>query len=98
MILSQGRLATTHGVARSAGDRQRGALIEGLLCRGEAVLESWVPGDVRAALAPFTTRGLARLEGDRLVIDPSGLPYARTIAALFDPYRQDSLRRFSSAV
>jgi len=33
-----------------------------------------------------------------LTILPGGLPYARTIAALFDPYRQDSARRFSSAV
>lgn len=98
MILSQGRLAATKGVARSAADRQRGALIEGLLCRGEAMLEGWVPGDVRASLAPFIARGLARVEANRLVIEPAGLPYARTIAALFDPYRQDCLRRFSSAV
>lgn len=27
-----------------------------------------------------------------------GLPYARTIAAIFDPYRLQSQRRFSSAV
>ena len=37
-------------------------------------------------------------EGEVLTILPAGLPYARTISALLDPYRQDSLRRFSSAV
>jgi oxygen-independent coproporphyrinogen-3 oxidase len=47
---------------------------------------------------PFIERGLATLEGGRLTIAQGGLPYARTIAALFDPYRQDSARRFSSAV
>lgn len=31
-------------------------------------------------------------------LDPRALPYARSIAARFDPYRRDSLRRFSSAV
>ena len=41
---------------------------------------------------------LAIASPDRLVIGASGLPYARTIAALFDPYRTHSPRRFSSAV
>ena len=50
------------------------------------------------ALAPFVARGLAAMDGDALRILPDGRPYARTIAALFDPYRQDSVRRFSSAV
>jgi oxygen-independent coproporphyrinogen-3 oxidase len=49
-------------------------------------------------LAPFAERGLVAVEHDWLVLRPGGLPYARTVAALFDPYRQDSLRRFSSAV
>jgi oxygen-independent coproporphyrinogen-3 oxidase len=37
-------------------------------------------------------------DGEELTIAPDGLPYARTIAAQFDPYRRDSQRRFSSAV
>ena len=41
---------------------------------------------------------LAALDDGVLTVAPAGRPYARTIAALFDPYRQDSLRRFSSAV
>jgi len=98
MLLSQDRLPAAHGVRRSRDDQRRGALIEALLCHGTASLDADLATEAAARLAPFIERGLASLEGDSLTIAPAGLPYARTIAALFDPYRQDSVRRFSSAV
>ena len=98
MLLSQDRLPATHGVRRSADDKRRGAVIEALLCYGKASLDADLAAEAAAKLTPFSERGLASLEGNRLTIAPGGLPYARTIAALFDPYRQDSVRRFSSAV
>lgn len=49
-------------------------------------------------LQPYVDAGLCGMEGEDLVIHPDGLPCARSIAARFDPYRRDSLRRFSSAV
>jgi oxygen-independent coproporphyrinogen-3 oxidase len=103
MLLSQDILPAAHGIARSADDRRRGAVIEALLCQGEAVLDADLELEAAGRLAPFVQRGLAMLEGAtldgaKLAILPDGRPYARTIAALFDPYRQDSLRRFSSAV
>ena len=49
-------------------------------------------------MTPFITRGLAQISDSVVTIAPEGLPYTRTIAALFDGYRQDSVRRFSSAV
>lgn len=98
MMLSQDRLPATHGIRRSADDQRRAAVIEGLLCRGEAPIDADLAGEVSGRLVPFVERGLARIEGGRLHIEPAALPYARTIAALFDPYRQDSVRRFSSAV
>jgi oxygen-independent coproporphyrinogen-3 oxidase len=49
-------------------------------------------------LAPFASRGLLRMADDVVIITGAGLPYARSIAAQFDVYRKDSLRRFSSAV
>ncbi len=98
MMLSQGRLPAAHGVRRSLMDQRRAELIEGLLCRHAASLDGWVSGDVIAGLEPFLARDLVSLEGSCLRIEPQGLPYARTIAALFDPYRQESQRRFSSAV
>lgn len=98
MLLSQERMPVVVGVNRSAADRARGRLIEALLCQGEARIGKERAHVLHSALTPFIDRGLATLSGDHLTILPDGLPYARTIAALFDPYRQDSLRRFSSAV
>ncbi|HCF24095.1 MULTISPECIES: oxygen-independent coproporphyrinogen III oxidase [unclassified Novosphingobium] len=98
MLLSQDVLPATHGIRRSADDQRRGAVIEALLCFGRAELDPDLAAEAALRLAPFAKRGLARMQGSTLSIAPAGLPYARTIAALFDPYRQDSLRRFSSAV
>ena len=98
MLLSQGELTGAVGVHRTASDRARGALIEDLLCRGRAQIDVPLSAATIAGLEPFVARRLIELSERRLTILPGGLPYARTIAALFDPYRQDSLRRFSSAV
>jgi len=98
MLLSQDMLTATVGVRRSADDQQRGAIIEGLLCRNEARIGMGHLAELGGALAVFVERGLAEIEGETLRITPEGLPYARTISALFDPYRQESARRFSSAV
>lgn len=98
MLLSQDILPAVGGVARSAEDRRRGEVISQLLCHGEARIDADLAREVAGRLTPFTERGLAEFDGARLAILPGGLPYARTMAALFDPYRQDSVRRFSSAV
>lgn len=98
MLLSQDRLTGSHGVLRSPQDQRRGAVIENLLCHGRAELGLDLLQEAIGALAPFRARGLIDIAGSTLEICPEGLPYARTIAALFDPYRQDSVRRFSSAV
>lgn len=98
MMLSQNRFTANRGVRRTADDRRRGDVIEQLLCQGEARLDAELLAEVAPRLGPFVERGLLTLYGSVCRIAPAGLPYARTIAAQFDPYRQDSLRRFSSAV
>jgi len=98
MLLSQGRLTGVGGVLRDAGDQRLGDIIMALLCQGAADIGAGMAADMAGDLAPFITRDLARMDGGRLTILPGGLPYARTIAALFDPYRKDAARRFSSAV
>jgi oxygen-independent coproporphyrinogen-3 oxidase len=98
MLASQGQLAARHGIRRSAEDQLRGRLIEQLLCHGHARLPAHILAELSGALCGFTVRGLASLDGADLTIPPKGLPYARTIAALLDPYRQPSQRRFSSAI
>jgi len=97
-LLSQDVLPATLGITRSAHDRETGDIINQLLCQGEAALTPERYAWVADGLDPFLARGLVEIVGGRLVIVPDGLPYARTIAALFDPYRQDAARRFSSAV
>jgi oxygen-independent coproporphyrinogen-3 oxidase len=98
MLLSQERLPGALGIVRSAADQATGLLIEQLLCVGEARVGRDRLVQLAGSLAPFIERGLADAREDWLVIHAGGLPYARTIAALFDPYRQDAMRRFSSAV
>lgn len=98
MMATQGILPVTRGIRRSADDRQRAAMIEQLLCQGQTRVSAAFLEDIADRLTPFVDRHLASMEGDELIINPRGLPYARTIAALFDPYRQHSATRFSSAV
>jgi oxygen-independent coproporphyrinogen-3 oxidase len=98
MQLSQGVHPAALGVRRSADDRKRAAVIEGLLCHGHAPV---APGLLREAwprLEPFFDRSLCTMEDELLVLGGHALPYARSIAAAFDPYRRNSPKRFSSAV
>jgi len=98
MMLSQDRFTANRGIRRTADDQRRGAVVEALLCQGRARLDADLLAETAPLLRAFVDRGLAALDGDTCVILPDGLPYARTIAAQFDPYRKDSQRRFSSAV
>ena len=91
-------LAGALGVARSADEQRRGAVIEALLCQGAAPVTPDLAAQVADRLAPFLARGLASLDDGVLRIAGDALPYARSIAALFDVHRVASTRRFSSAV
>jgi oxygen-independent coproporphyrinogen-3 oxidase len=98
MLLSQDRLPVVLGKTRSADDRRRGAVIEKLLCHGRARVCRPMLEQAWERLAPYAETGLCEVEGDYLAIADHALPYARSIAAAFDPYRQHSPRRFSSAI
>jgi oxygen-independent coproporphyrinogen-3 oxidase len=98
MLLSQHRLTANRGIVRSAEDRRRGAVIESLLCQGRAHVDADLRREALPLLRSFLEQDLCEMDGEDLVIRADGLPYARSIAARFDPYRKDSLRRFSSAV
>jgi len=92
--IAAGQLAASRGVARTAEDRDRGHIIEALLCRGEAS-----PGSLPIPdLSRFESLGLIRRQDDRLVLTPQARPYARTIAAAFDAYLRAEEQRFSNAV
>ncbi len=98
MILSQGHLPIAHGIMRSTDDQRRGKIIEQLLCQGSADIPADMLAEVDLRLEPFLDRSLVAMSDITLTILPDGLPYSRTIAALFDQYRLESQRRFSSAV
>lgn len=98
MKLSQDKLATALGIKRSAEDSARAAAIESLLCHGTARVGAHAGAELADGLAPFIARELAIFDGSQLSITAEGLPYARSIAALLDPYRQHAPTRFSSAV
>ena len=98
MLAAAGKLAAGRGIRRSPEDQVRGSVIEALLCSGSAALPPALEKATSNGLRPFIDRGLASMHQGHLSIDADGLPYARTIAALFDPYRQHASRRFSSAV
>jgi len=98
MIASQGRLSASHGISRSADDMMRGRLIEQLLCQGQANLSPCLFARIAPRLDRFVERGLATLDTMTLRLTDDGLPYARVIAGLFDPYRETTTRRFSSAI
>jgi oxygen-independent coproporphyrinogen-3 oxidase len=98
MQVTAGSFAVERGVVRTAEDGARGAIIEALLCHGGAQVRPDRLADAGPALQPFRAAGLLTVDGGELVIAPPALPYARTIAACFDPYRQADARRFSNAV
>ena len=102
-----GRLAGVRGVAVSAEDRLRGSLIERLLCDGEVdVFRAALPhrgllGSIFAdleRLEPLVLRGLVRVRGYRVTLEPWARPYARLVAAAFDSYRSAPQERFSKAI
>ncbi len=99
MRVAAGELAGARGIATPRAERRRAFLIERMLSNGAADISAIVdqPG-VRDRLAPFLDRGLARLADGWLTLRPEAAPYARSIAAIFDPWRQASRRTFSSAV
>ncbi|PEQ14034.1 oxygen-independent coproporphyrinogen III oxidase [Novosphingobium sp. PC22D] len=98
MLTSQDRLTPSRGVRRSADDRRRARVIEQLLCGQKAAIAPALRREVDASLAPYLEAGVCAFDGDDLVIAPGGLPYARSIAARFDPYRALTGNRLSSAV
>jgi len=92
-----GALAGTRGLVQSDEDQRRGAVIETLLCQEAVELPADLLEEARDGLAPFVARGLATIEGQRLVLAPHSAPYHRSIAVLFDAYRGGG-HQFSSAV
>lgn len=98
MLLSAGRLPARRGVRRTAEDRRRGAMIERMLCDGAVEADEALAFAIRPALESARAAGLVTFDKTRISLTTDGLPYARTIASLFDAYRSGSAGTFSRAV
>ena len=109
--IMSGRFATVRGFALSADDRIRGRIIESLMCNLACDIDGVVDeiagkGEHKRtsfdreieALQPFIAEGFARIDSRRVIINDSGRPYLRLIAATFDAYLPDSQARHSVAV
>lgn len=97
-MLAEGRLATERGVVRNANDRACGTVIREILCHGEAKLPRRILPAQSRQLDEFTQRGLISTAEGRLRLEPGAEPYARTIAAIFDPRLGEQAGRFSAPV
>lgn len=87
------------GIHRSPLDQRRGQAIADLLCRGVADLDALPERDIiRERLRRFEQVGLIAWQGTRVRLATDALPYARSVAAAFDAWRNEEDMRFSHAV
>jgi oxygen-independent coproporphyrinogen-3 oxidase len=99
LAIGGGRFAIQRGLRRSPEDRTRGRIIEDLLTCGRADLAPLLKGRCfRGSLMDFEARRLLHWAGSTVVLADEALPYARSIAARIDSYRDLSPGRFSNAV
>jgi len=92
------RLPVERGIVRDAASRVCGAVIRDILCDGEAELPSVLRSEQSEQLDQFVRRGLVSTSSGRLHLKPAAAPYARTIAAIFDPRLMEQQGRFSAPV
>lgn len=106
--IMQGSFATVKGVAVSADDVLRGAIIERLMCDLSVDLEKpalrpiGAPDDgfahEFADLRALADAGLIEIEGRRITVTEEGRPFVRLVAAAFDAYLPQNRSRHSIAV
>ena len=97
-MLAEGRLPTERGVVRDAKSRACGSLIREILCHGQAKLPRRISSTQLEQLHEFARRGLISTGAGKLQLEPGAEPYARTIAAIFDPRLAVKAGRFSAPV
>lgn len=97
--IDNGNLPAARGCRLTADDEFRASLIEGILGNGQ-VDTGRLSRDptIRDRLAPFEAAGLMTWQGSWVELAPGAMPYARSIAAAFDRYRETSTAQFSHAV
>lgn len=96
--LADGKAPVVRGARLSAEDQRIARLIERLLCDFEAD----IPTDLRIhacpRLLPLQAAGLIEFVDNHLIITARGRPYARNVAASFDPDFLGATQKHSLAV
>jgi oxygen-independent coproporphyrinogen-3 oxidase len=100
--VSGGRFATVKGLALSASDRLRGAIIERLMCDLAVDLETFGGREQFTAelarLRPLCDEGLLEIDGGHIAMTERGRPYLRIAASAFDTHLAAANKRHSIAV
>lgn len=105
--VAQGAFATVKGIAVSADDELRGAIIERLMCDLAVDLAALPVAAAQAAptfeyeraeLDALAAAGLITIEGSRITVTEEGRPFVRLVAAAFDAYLAQNRSRHSIAV
>ncbi|WP_439618948.1 oxygen-independent coproporphyrinogen III oxidase [Shinella sp.] len=102
--VEEGGLAAVRGYALTEEDRARAFVIERVMCDfgfAFADLPSAFRRAIRADASGFAAAdrdGLCRIEGERFLLTPTGRPFARTVAAVFDAHLASGRGRHSIAV
>ncbi len=105
--LRAGGLPTARGIAVSAEDRFRRAIIEQVMCHMTVDLAAVATAHGRAvedltpeveSLAPLEADGVMVRDGWRLTVTEDGRALVRLVAAAFDQYLQEGEQRHSRAV
>jgi oxygen-independent coproporphyrinogen III oxidase len=102
-----GVLPVARGIALTADDRLRRAVIETLMCTNAVDLRAVAAEhgadptsmmDAAPALQALARDGLVQWEGMRVSLTPEGRPFVRAVAAAFDTYLAAGIARHSAAV
>jgi oxygen-independent coproporphyrinogen-3 oxidase len=94
-----GRLSASRGIFLTRDDRERGRLIDRILCEGRSgPIAPELIAEARPALATFIERGLIDVDQSGITLNEHARPYARSIAASFDAFRSAQPHSASLAV
>ncbi len=97
-----GQLSAVRGHAFSQDDTRRAAIIQQLMCALEADLSPYGGCSAFAqeveALTSLAADGLAKVQGDRIIIPESARSFSRLVAQVFDVYSTASPTQHSRAI
>lgn len=105
--VATGNLPIAKGVALTASDKLRGAVIEALMCNGHVDLlelgqahgarPDWADDDL-ARLSELVADGFVEIDGTHVTVRPQARPLLRIVASAFDAYLPRRAARHSVAV